>query len=89
MGDGFSDSDEHFQRVERKSERKGEWDKLTETQAKVLRLLAAGHTQESAANQLEVTRRTVSHHVTLILRKVREQNLIGALRHFYSFDELK
>lgn len=89
MGDGVSDSAMHYEDRPKRPERKGEWHKLTETQAKVLRLLAAGHTQESAANQLDVTRRTVSHHVTSILRKVREQNLIGALRHFYSFDELK
>jgi two-component system vancomycin resistance associated response regulator VraR len=53
---------------------------LSETEAKVLSLMANEYTNEEIAKELFISQRTVESHVTNILRKLGVNSRVGAVR---------
>ena len=57
-----------------------EWERLTDREREVLRLLARGHTYDRIAEQLVVSPRTVETHVRNTLHKLQLTNRHEATR---------
>jgi DNA-binding CsgD family transcriptional regulator len=52
------------------------WDSLTDTELKVARLISAGHTNRSAAKQLNVSTNTIGTHLRSIFAKLQLQSRV-------------
>jgi NarL family two-component system response regulator LiaR len=62
---------EQFARARRwREEVQGQWERLTEREREVLRLVAAGRSNKGIAHEMGISEKTVEYHVTNILGKL-------------------
>lgn len=72
-------------RLSRKRRQKEEWEKCTEREMDVLKLIAKGKSNKEIAKDLSISEKTVKNHITSIFRKLevddRTQAVLFALKH--------